>query len=243
MNIQAISIPKNGLCFINSLRQFFAEILDINVTLDEFKNRLLYHLYNDIAFLSGFCNDVSNSAIFNFVNDLFISGSYNNDFIDVLVNVSASYFGVNYFIIEQVNDTTTNLIPVPSRSDYTDTRYPRYNNINIILIRTGVKYGNVSLSHYDLGLPSDMNFKYEIARNNVLVQKNFKPHDDIIEVLQVNARSSYESRIIYKNWIIDDDQWLSNQHIYIIQNLIVKRFGSILNLTGLLHPNRNLNSE
>jgi hypothetical protein len=117
MNIQAVSIPKNGLCFINSLRQFFAEILDINVTLDEFKNRLLYHLYNDIAFLSGFCNDVSNSAIFNFVNDLFISGSYNNDFIDVLVNVSASYFGVNYFIIEQVNDTTTNLIPVPSRSD------------------------------------------------------------------------------------------------------------------------------
>lgn len=84
-----------------------------------------------------------------------------------------------------------------------------------------------------------MNLKYEIARNNVLLQKNFKPHDDIIEVLQVNARSSFESRIIYKNWIIDDGQWLSNQHIYIIQNLIVKRFGSILNLTGLLYLKNN----
>jgi hypothetical protein len=61
--LQIVHQPDNGLCFINSLRQYFAERFDLILTINDFYIRFKYYFEKDFEFLSQFFSDLSSSEI------------------------------------------------------------------------------------------------------------------------------------------------------------------------------------
>ena len=61
-SLKKVNIPKDGLCFINSLRIFFINILKLNITLQDIKERLLYHMFQDLEFIQHFLPELSISS-------------------------------------------------------------------------------------------------------------------------------------------------------------------------------------
>ena len=186
------------------------------------------------------------------MNDLFENGNYNNNFVDVLVNVCGKYFGLDFLIFEK-NSFNTHIIPIErtKTNNNNDNLFPDYNNFFVIFIRTGVELGNDSKAHYDLAVPKNLFNEIDntFENNNRILLKDkgcsegITATNDIIEVPVDFMTSNYIRPIVAKTWLIDKTEWLSAGHISIMQNLIKDRYGDKLNLTGLLHTNKYLDNE
>ena len=56
--------------------------------------------------------------------------------------------------------------------------------------------------------------------SNILINLGHK--GDNAELLGVTQRQHFDSKIVYETWLIDEDQWLPNQHIHVLQNLMMQ---------------------
>jgi uncharacterized ubiquitin-like protein YukD len=75
----------------------------------------------------------------------------------------------------------THIIPIKNDGKLkNDLRFPQYNNILIVLIKTGFNFENTSISHYDLALPKNFDTKYDINERN-----------EIIKLSQLQSNKSY----------------------------------------------------
>ena len=178
-NLQVVPQKGDGHCFINCLRQYFAERFDLLLSVEEFGSRVKNFMKADISYLTGFMpglgfDHVNAQLKLNLMHKTYFEKKiFRNGFTDVLINTCARYFGFRLLIVEERDCFNTHLIPVSNieKINLIDG-YQHYSGDMIVVMRSG-NYDEdlVFTSHYDLLLPNTVKIKYQINNESSITKK------------------------------------------------------------------------
>jgi hypothetical protein len=162
--LKTINIPKNGLCFSNSILLFLAEAFDICPEYEFVSKRILDEIFCDWEETEQFICDndqiPDKQMLARRMHDQYFNQRiYDTQMIDIMVCRSCKWFGLTVLIVDDRNPKETEIFKLVFTATNGPSLYPTYDKM-IVLMRSGEVDKNVTSAHYDLIVPKNYQPKY-----------------------------------------------------------------------------------
>jgi len=98
-------IPGDGLCFCSSIRLYFKQFSNKDLSIRDLKIQTSRHFLNNTSLISPYLSDQTNyeQYVNNSIVSYFDQKNFNSDFVDIFIMQSPRIFKINLCIIEEVN--------------------------------------------------------------------------------------------------------------------------------------------
>jgi hypothetical protein len=188
-NLKEIEMNSNGLCFLNSIRLYFAQFCDIEYSIQQLHNMIFdYFITNKIQLTN---KPTSEHYIYRLEKELdkyFEFKCYNHSIIETLILHSVDIFHIKIIIIHFIDSNIQAINYLEPEND----KYP--NKFILLSNRPFINSANEECFHFSLIIDQQIQFNYFVDTiSNIKLQISTRNNDDSNLVSESDNDSASDS--------------------------------------------------